>query len=62
MKIVPSTDVNITMAMATGVFILILYYSIKCKGGWGFFKELGFHPFGPWGLPLNLILKAYPDC
>ncbi len=58
MKIVPSTDVNITMAMATGVFILILYYSIKCKGGWGFFKELGFHPFGPWGLPLNLILEG----
>ena len=58
MKIVPSTDVNITMAMAIGVFILILYYSIKCKGGWGFFKELGFHPFGPWGLPVNLILEG----
>ena len=37
---------------------MILYYSIKCKGGWGFFKELGFHPFGPWGLPLNLILEG----
>lgn len=58
MKIVPTTDVNITMAMAVGVFVLILYYSIKCKGGWGFFKELGFHPFGPWGLPINLILES----
>ena len=44
------------MAMATGVFILILYYSIKCKGV-GVFKELGFHPFGL-GLPPNLILEG----
>ena len=57
MKIVPSTDPNITLSMATSVFILILYYSIKCKGGWGFFKELAFHPFGPWLMPLNLLLE-----
>lgn len=57
MKVVPSTDPNITLSMAMSVFILILYYSIKCKGGWGFFKELGFHPFGPWLLPLNLLLE-----
>lgn len=57
MKIVPSTDPNITLSMATSVFILILYYSIKCKGGWGYFKELGFHPFGPWLLPVNLLLE-----
>lgn len=58
MKIVPSTDPNITMAMALTVFALILYYSIKCKGGWGFFKELAFHPFPPWMAPINLILEG----
>ena len=31
-KIVPSTDPNITMGMAVGVFVLMLYYSIKVKG------------------------------
>ena len=38
-KIVPSTDPNITMGMAVGVFILMLYYSIKVKG-FGFVKVM----------------------
>jgi len=58
MKIVPSTDPNITMAMALTVFALILYYSIKCKGGLGFLKELCFHPFPPIMAPINFILEG----
>ncbi len=45
-KIVPSTDPNITMGMALGIFILMLYYSIKVKG-FGFAKELTMNPFKP---------------
>ncbi|MCL4169455.1 UNVERIFIED_CONTAM: hypothetical protein GTU68_041851, partial [Idotea baltica] len=44
-KIVPSTDPNITLGMAAGVFILMIYYSIKMKGVAGFTKELTMHPF-----------------
>ncbi len=58
MKIVPTTDPNITMAMAFTVFALILYYSIKCKGGIGFLKELSFHPFPPYLAPVNFILEG----
>jgi len=58
MKIVPSTDPNITMAMALTVFALIIYYSIKCKGAVGFLKELSFHPFPPIMAPINLILEG----
>jgi F-type H+-transporting ATPase subunit a len=58
MKIVPTTDPNITMAMALTVFALILYYSIKCKGGIGFLKELSFHPFPPILAPINFILEG----
>lgn len=58
MKIVPSTDPNITMAMALTVFALIIYYSIKCKGGIGFLKELSFHPFPPILAPINFILEG----
>ncbi len=58
MKIVPSTDPNITMAMALSVFVLILYYSIKCKGGLGFLKELSFHPFPPILAPVNFLLEG----
>ena len=58
MKIVPSTDPNITLGMALAVFLLILFYSIKVKGVVGFAKELLCHPF-PWYLaPVNLVLEG----
>jgi F-type H+-transporting ATPase subunit a len=57
-KIVPSTDVNITMGMALGVFILMLFYSIKIKG-MGFVKELTLHPFNhPLFIPINLFMEV----
>lgn len=58
MKIVPTTDVNVTMGMALSVFGLILYYSIKCKGPGGFFAELAFHPFPKFMAPFNLFLEG----
>ncbi len=58
MKVVPTTDPNITLGMALAVFIMIVYYSIKVKGPAGFFKELAFQPFGPKMLPFNLLLET----
>lgn len=58
MKIVPTTDPNITFGMALGVFWLMLYYSIKIKGPGGFFGELAFQPFGKAGMPVNLVLEG----
>ncbi|MDH3642495.1 MAG: F0F1 ATP synthase subunit A [Gammaproteobacteria bacterium] len=58
MKIVPTTDVNITMSMAFSVFGLILYYSIKCKGLGGFLGELAFHPLPKVAAPANLLLEG----
>ena len=58
MKVVPSTDPNVTMAMAFSVFILILYYSVKQKGLGGFVKELTSHPLpGKAAIPVNLLLE-----
>lgn len=57
-KIVPSTDPNVTLGMALGVFILMLYYSIKIKGIGGFTKELTMHPFNHWAfIPVNLFME-----
>ncbi len=57
-KIVPSTDPNITLGMALGVFILMLYYSNKIKGIGGFTKELTMHPFNHWAfIPVNLFME-----
>lgn len=59
LKIVPSTDINITLSMALGVFILTLFYSIKIKGVTGFIKELTLNPFNKWYfIPFNLLLET----
>lgn len=59
MKAVPTTDLNLTFALAAGVFILILFYSIKMKGIGGFTKELTMQPFGhPIFIPVNFILET----
>jgi F-type H+-transporting ATPase subunit a len=57
LKVVPSTDLNITFGMSITVFLLVMYYSIRIKGAGGFAKELLLHPFGVWGMPANLVLN-----
>jgi len=64
-KLVPSTDPNITFAMALSVFALVIYYSIKMKGIGGFLGELTMQPFQAKSLamkivflPVNLFLET----
>jgi F-type H+-transporting ATPase subunit a len=58
-KAVPTTDLNLTAALALGVFFLIIYYSLKMKGIGGFTKELTMQPFGHWAfIPVNFILET----
>ena len=59
LKVVPTTDVNVTFAMSISVFILILFYSIKIKGIGGFTRELTLQPFNhPVAIPFNFILEG----
>ncbi len=58
MKIVPTTDPNITFSLALSVFALMIYYSIKVKGMGGFLGELTLQPFGKWMMPVNLLLEG----
>ncbi|TCK16914.1 F-type H+-transporting ATPase subunit a [Thiogranum longum] len=58
LKIVPSTDPNITFGLSLSVFALVLYYSFKFKGAGGFFAELAFHPFPKFLMPINLLLEG----
>jgi F-type H+-transporting ATPase subunit a len=61
LRIVPSTDVNITFGLSLSVFILIIVYNIAFKGPIGFAKEVLSHPFGPWLAPVNLILRIVEE-
>ncbi|MDF0751463.1 F0F1 ATP synthase subunit A [Marinobacter sp. 71-i] len=56
MKVVPTTDVNVTLGMSLSVFFLIIYYSIKVKGVGGFLGELTLHPFSSDNLFLKILL------
>ena len=47
LKVVPTTDVNITFGMSLSVFVLIIFYTIKTKGVGGFIRELTMHPIAP---------------
>ncbi len=65
MKVVPSTDPNITFGMSIAVFWLILYYSVKRKGFGGFAAELSLMPFQAKNkvvqtlfIPVNLLLEG----
>jgi F-type H+-transporting ATPase subunit a len=69
MKVVPSTDVNVTFGMSIAVFCLIIFYTIKYKGITGFIAEMTLQPLPPptkgWGLlaapfmiAFNLILET----
>lgn len=59
LRVVPSTDLNVTFALSLSVFILILFYSIKVKGIKGFAKELTLQPFNhPVFIPFNFVLEG----
>ena len=61
LRVVPTTDLNITFGMSISVFLLVIYYSIKIKGAGGFLKEFATHPFGYKFLPVNAILKVVEE-
>jgi F-type H+-transporting ATPase subunit a len=67
LKVVPTTDLNTTFAMALTVFVLIIYYSIKVKGLGGFLAELTLQPFVAKNIflkillaPVNFVLEIVP--
>lgn len=65
LKVVPTTDANITFSLSLGVFILIIFYSIKVKGIGGFIGELTLHPFSSKNkffqvllIPVNFLMES----
>ena len=65
MKVVPSTDPNITFGIALPVFFMMVFYSIKVKGVGGFAAELTLQPFESKNpiakvlfIPINFFLES----
>ena len=60
-KIVPTADPNLTFALSLSVFILIIGYNLKAKGGFGLLKEILSAPFGIWLFPLNIAFRVIDE-
>lgn len=65
LKVVPTTDPNVTFGLSLSVFVLVLYYSIKTKGLGGFAGELTLMPFQAQNkavqalfIPINFVLES----
>ena len=55
-KVVPTTNLDTTFALALLVFGLIIFYNIKHKGLGGYLKSFLVHPFSAKSLILKIIL------
>ncbi|MEZ0471026.1 F0F1 ATP synthase subunit A [Luteimonas salinilitoris] len=59
-RAVPTTDLNITAAMAVMVLLLMFGFAVKAKGAFGFGKELFTAPFHAQGAGMKAVL-ALPN-
>jgi F-type H+-transporting ATPase subunit a len=59
LRVVPTADLSITMAMSFSVLLLCLFYNVKIKGAGGWLHELFTAPFGNhWALyPFNFAMQ-----
>lgn len=61
LKVVPTTDLNLTLGLSISVFLLTIYYNIKIKGPLKLGKEIFCSPFGPFMFPFNILLRVVDE-
>jgi F-type H+-transporting ATPase subunit a len=59
LRVVPTADLSITMAMSVSVLLICLIYNVKIKGVGGWIHELFTAPFGshPLLYPVNFLMQ-----
>ena len=61
LKIVPTTDPNLTFGMSLSVFAIMIAFNFKYKGAGGFLREALTVPFGKYLFPVNLLFRIIED-
>jgi F-type H+-transporting ATPase subunit a len=61
LKVVPTTDLNLTFGMAFAVSVMMIAFNFKYKGAGGFLKEALTVPFGKYMFPVNLLFRIIED-
>ena len=56
-RAVPTVDPMQTFAMSISVFLLVIYYNIRMKGGIGLLKEILTRPFGKYLFVANVFFR-----
>lgn len=59
LRVVPTTDLNLTFGLSIVVFLLVIFYNIKIKGFKHFCHEIVTRPFGPTDTPKTFNLKHF---
>jgi F-type H+-transporting ATPase subunit a len=59
MRVVPSTDLNITFGMSFAVILLVMFYNFTKKGPVGYFKEYTGHPFEAKSTFVKILLSPF---
>jgi F-type H+-transporting ATPase subunit a len=60
-KFVPTTDPNLTFAMALTVFGIMIWMNLKVKGVGGYLHEIFAAPFGMKLAPVNFLFRVVED-
>ncbi len=61
LKVVPTTDPNLTFGMSLTVFAIMIFMGFKVKGFGSFMHEVFTVPFGAKLAPLNLLFRIIED-
>ncbi len=61
LKVVPTTDPNLTFAMSLSVFLITIYTGFKVKGFGHFMHEVFAVPFGLKLAPVNLLFRIVEE-
>jgi F-type H+-transporting ATPase subunit a len=57
----PTSDINLPMAMALYVFIMVQVAAIRNRGGFGYVKHYFVRPFSPKLFPINLFMNLVDE-
>ncbi len=60
-KVVPTTNLDTTFALALTVFALSVTYNIQTKGLGGYTRQFLTHPFGVYLAPLNIVMTVVEE-
>ena len=57
----PTSDINLPLAMALYVFVLVEIAAIRTRGGIGYLKHFVNQPFSLWMFPFNLFMNLVDE-